>query len=191
MFADSIAGIAAAGSFGALLLAAAMWDVRTRRIPNALVACAALLGAVFAVARLGVVDGLVLSLSGFALGLVIWLPAWLAGMIGAGDVKLFAAGAAWLGPMAALRASAYAALAGGALAIGWIIYLRAASARTDREVGERESHGHDGAAIRAAADASGITSAGSTEGSLDRRLPYGVALAIGLGVGAWLPHALR
>jgi prepilin peptidase CpaA len=189
MFAESTLGMAAAGSFGVVLLAAAAWDVRARRIPNALVACAALLGAGFAVAQLGVRNGLALALSGFVVGLVIWLPAWLLGMIGAGDVKLFAAGAAWLGPMAALRASLFAALAGGLLAIGWIIYARVGSTLLVRGRARVDA---DGAAVHALpAGALGITSSAPDEADFGRSLPYGVAMSIGLGVGAWLPHALR
>ena len=46
------------------------------------------------------------------------------GVLGAGDVKLFAAGAAWLGPAGVWPATTYAALAGGVLALGWVVLGR-------------------------------------------------------------------
>ena len=47
---------------------------------------------------LGAVDGLLFSLAGFALGFAIFFVLWIMGACGGGDLKLFAALAAWLGP---------------------------------------------------------------------------------------------
>jgi len=41
--------------------------------------------------------GLLASLGGLVVGLLIWLPSWLFKLLGAGDVKMFAAAGAWLG----------------------------------------------------------------------------------------------
>jgi len=174
MFGDSVFGLAAGASFGTLLLLAAAWDVRVRRIPNGLVACAALLGVAFAMTRSGVGAGLASALAGVALGLLIWLPCWLLEMVGAGDVKLFAAGAAWLGPELALRASLYAALAGGVLALAWLARDRMREAARSAGSAKKEAERRE---MR-------------REARYAATLPYGVAMAIGLGIGAWLPRAL-
>jgi len=47
---------------------------------------------------LGLLDGLLFALAGFALGLALFFVMWVLGACGGGDVKLFAAVAAWLGP---------------------------------------------------------------------------------------------
>jgi len=98
-------------------------------------------------------------LEGAATGLVVWLPFWVLGMLGAGDVKFFAAAAAWLGPRLALYAALLSALLGAVLALGWLF------ARVNR----REP---DGAAAPKRLDT----------------IPYGVAMAAGLAINAWFPH---
>ena len=106
-----------------LLLAACVADVRARRIPNALVlgilgagvGCAALAGAPAPYAA-----GVQPAVTGALLGLAAWLPLYALGALGAGDVKLFAAAAAWLGPRGVLPATTYAAVAGGVLALAWV-----------------------------------------------------------------------
>src|SRR5262249_6400200 len=47
---------------------------------------------------LGLLDGLLFALAGFALGFVLFFVLWLLGTVGGGDVKLFAALGAWIGP---------------------------------------------------------------------------------------------
>jgi len=67
------------------------------------------------------------SLAGFVLGMTLMLPGYLFGATGAGDVKLFAALGALLGPAAIATAFFYTALAGGVLAV--IVALGRRSAR--------------------------------------------------------------
>lgn len=153
---------------GALLLGACVSDVRARRIPNLVVA--ALLVAGLARAALGatgegrLVDatapGLVGALVASVVGLAVGLPFYAVRVLGAGDVKLFAAAAAWIGPAAVPRACWWTAVSGGALALGWLT-VRALR----RRAGVPEATG-DGAA-----------------------LPYGLAVAAGVLAGAWLPPA--
>jgi prepilin peptidase CpaA len=90
-----------------------MW---TRRVPNPLTMGLAAIGVVYAACGIG---GLSLgaSLAGLALGLALMLPGHLIGATGAGDVKLFAAAGAFVGPAHILMAFVYTALAGGAIAI--------------------------------------------------------------------------
>lgn len=112
----------------ALLGAACATDLRARRIPNALVLvvfAAALLRAalITLVAPVGTMPGFAVGPSaaivGALCGLALWLPLYVVGAFGAGDVKLFAAAAAWLGPSAVPGATLYAALAGGVLGLAW------------------------------------------------------------------------
>jgi len=91
-------------------------DLWTRRVPNPLTALLAACGIVFAATGL---SGLTIgaSLLGFALGLVLMLPGHLLGATGAGDVKLFAALGALIGPAHIATAFVYTAIAGGAIAV--------------------------------------------------------------------------
>jgi prepilin peptidase CpaA len=91
-------------------------DMWTRRVPNPLTMGLAAIGVVYAACGIG---GLSLgaSLAGLALGLALMLPGHLIGATGAGDVKLFAAAGAFVGPAHILMAFVYTALAGGAIAI--------------------------------------------------------------------------
>lgn len=86
----------ARGSLALLLVTAALWDIRKRRIPNAISAAVLLTGLVDAF----VAGGWRSAASGVgaaALTLaVLWFP-WLKGRIGGGDVKLTTAAATWVG----------------------------------------------------------------------------------------------
>jgi len=68
----------------------------------------------------GVRGVLTVGVAGAMTGLVVWLPLWLMGFIGAGDVKFFVAAAVWLGPRATLGAALVSAIAGGILACVWL-----------------------------------------------------------------------
>lgn len=152
--------------FTVLLVLAVACDVKHRRIPNELVLATIALGIAFAMVKLGASRGAVVAAEGAVVGLALWLPWWWFGMMGAGDVKFFAAAAAWLGPRGTLGAALITALLGGLLAIGWVA-ARAIAGRKAR----------------------GVTSAGAgvREGRATFTLPYGVAMAFGLGVAAWIP----
>ena len=91
-------------------------DLRWRKIPNWLTGPAILVG-------LGlhtVVNqwtGLVFSLEGAAVGLGVFVILYACGWMGAGDVKLFAAVGAFLGPAQTISAAIAIALVGGLLAL--------------------------------------------------------------------------
>jgi prepilin peptidase CpaA len=53
-------------------------------------------------AVLGACDGALFALAGFALGFVLFFALWMLGVCGGGDVKLFAALGAWVGPYLAI-----------------------------------------------------------------------------------------
>jgi prepilin peptidase CpaA len=103
----------------ALLLGglACVFDLRTRRIPNPLTFGGAALALGFAVATHGL-GGLVTGLEGWAVGFALFVPMFLLGGMGAGDVKLLACLGAWVGPQAALWMGLYAMIAGGVMGIG-------------------------------------------------------------------------
>ncbi|HZR24089.1 MAG TPA: A24 family peptidase [Vicinamibacterales bacterium] len=144
-------------------LASTAIDLRTRRIPNALTVSVAAGGVIAAACgRSGVSPAA--AIAALAIGLAMMLPAHVAGATGAGDVKLFAAIATWLGPRATLFAFVYTAVAGGAIALVVAMrrrILRATLART--------------AAL--------VTTAGSNVGDIERgqlnRFAYAPAIAIG------------
>ena len=100
----------------ALALAACTFDVRTRRLPNALTFGAALAAFAFALLT-GGLSGLGWSAAGWLTALALFFPFFAIRGLGAGDVKLLAAFGAWLGAADALYLALYTALAGGAMAI--------------------------------------------------------------------------
>ena len=106
--------------FTALLAVGAGWDLSHRRIPNQLVVALVAAGLVSTGATLGLRGILTMGLAGAITGLIIWLPLWLMGFIGAGDVKFFVAAAVWLGPRATLGAALISAIVGGILGCAWI-----------------------------------------------------------------------
>jgi prepilin peptidase CpaA len=91
-------------------------DLWTRRVPNPLTVGLATIGVVFAACGISSLT-LAASLGGLALGLVLMLPGHMIGATGAGDVKLFAAAGAFIGPTHIVTAFLYTALAGGVIAI--------------------------------------------------------------------------
>ena len=100
----------------AVVVLACWYDLRTRRLPNPLTlggAAVALLHAAYITGA----GGAVASISGWAVGLLLFLPFFALGGLGAGDVKLLAAVGAWLGPGPALWVALYAAMAGGVMAV--------------------------------------------------------------------------
>ena len=107
-----------AGVLGALVVcaAASAVDVRSGRIPNILTLGAAAVGLVVGTIT-GGLAGLGQALAGWVVGCGLFLPFFLLGGMGAGDVKLLAALGAWLGPSLTLFAALYAGVAGGVMAV--------------------------------------------------------------------------
>ncbi len=95
---------------------ASVWDVRTGRIPNLLTFGAASLAILFYLVT-GGPRAAGWSLAGWAVGCALFLPVFLLGGMGAGDVKLLAALGAWVGPYQALQVAFFAALTGGGMAV--------------------------------------------------------------------------
>ena len=117
----------------ALVLTAAVYDWRRRRIPNWLVAT----GLIFGVGLnsfLYETAGLRLALLGIALALAIYIPIYVLHGIGAGDVKLMAAVGSILGPAYWIRIFIFTAVA-GVLAAAVRVILQGRFRRTMRNLG--------------------------------------------------------
>jgi prepilin peptidase CpaA len=104
-----------------LLAAACVSDLRTRRIPNRLVLITAVSGVIFSAVTKSFAVGLTQAGGGLLTGLAIWIPFYALRMLGAGDVKLFAAAATFLGARSAVDAAVYTALYGGALSLLYMV----------------------------------------------------------------------
>ncbi len=142
---------------------AAVIDLRTRRVPNVLTVTLAAIGVAIAAAGLGRV-GVGASILGCLLGLAFMLPGHLIGGTGAGDVKLFAAAGALLGPADTVQAFINTAIAGGVVALVVAIHRR----RVRQTVG---------GTARLIAQGSG---AGIDNPESDNRFAYAPAIAIGV-----------
>lgn len=165
--------------FVILVLLACASDVYRRRIPNGLVLVTALGGIAFSVVRLSPVPGVLAALGGGGVGLAIWIGFYALGVLGAGDVKFFAAASAWLGPAGSWRAALVAAGVGGCLAVLYLLrdsrlkstFQRLALLPLSRSLDVTRVEEMSGAEVR-------------------RQLPYGVALGIGVVVVAMFPAIL-
>jgi prepilin peptidase CpaA len=96
---------------------ACVFDVRTRRIPNALTFGAAIAGVLFHRLADGP-EGVLVAAAGWLVGLGLFLPFFALRGMGGGDVKLLAALGAWVGPQDALWLAVYTGIAGGVLGVG-------------------------------------------------------------------------
>jgi prepilin peptidase CpaA len=177
VFAASPLGVPAALAFASLLAAGCASDLRSRRIPNRLVLVMAVTGLVYSVTAAPWLTGFAQALGGLGVGLAIWFPFYLARMLGAGDVKFFAAAAVWLGPLIALKAALLSGVFGGVLALvwmlwdnGWVVTLARVSSMAE--------------------DAQQSVLKKPQVVPSSRRLPYGIAMAAGLAVAAWFPSLL-
>jgi prepilin peptidase CpaA len=107
------------------------------------------------------------------IGLALWLPFWLLGLLGAGDVKYFAAASFWVGAALAWRAALLAALVGGALGVLVLV----------KRGGVREAFSN--VAMQAQQAELLIASADvSASEARQRTFPYALPMAIGIGVAA-------
>jgi prepilin peptidase CpaA len=109
-------------------LTACVTDIRSRRIPNVLTFGAAAAALLFHGFDAGIF-GLQAAATGWVVGAALFLPFFLFGGMGAGDVKLLAALGAWLGPWDVIWLAIYASVAGGLMAVAVALargYLRTA-----------------------------------------------------------------
>ena len=155
---------------------ASVTDVRSRRIPNKLVVWLALLGVVFGVISLPASVGVMRALVSCVLGFALWSPFYALGMLGAGDVKLFAAASCWLAPSQVFAAALLSAFAGGILSLVGLVLAHGLGLTTFR-------------IVHFARDPK-LLSTPLPVPAGRKTLPYGLAMAIGLAVVAWFPRLL-
>lgn len=104
----------------ALVVAATITDLRSRRIPNLLVLPFLILGLVFSGVAHGW-GGVWQSLLGVLLAVTVMGFLCFLGGMGMGDLKLCAAVGAWVGPSQLLIALVMTTLAGGVMAVAWAV----------------------------------------------------------------------
>ena len=105
------------GAILVVAIVAVAFDVRTRRIPNLLTFSAAILAVLVAMMS-GGLSATVTAVFAWILGVALFFPFFALGGMGAGDVKLLAALAAWLGPIDAVYMAMFTAIAGGVIGLG-------------------------------------------------------------------------
>ena len=113
-------------ALAALLLVAAVIDVRTFTISNRLNATVAL-GAPFYWMSVALAPwpGMAIQLAAGGIVFGLLAGAFYAGMMGGGDVKLAAALALWFSPMTTMKFLVLMSLAGGVLTLGLLVWHRA------------------------------------------------------------------
>lgn len=99
-----------------IALVACVTDIRSRRIPNVLTFGAGIAGLLFHLVTGGRDAGFD-SAMGYLAGTAIFLPFFVLGGMGAGDIKLLAALGAWIGPYEVMWLAVYASIAGGVFAV--------------------------------------------------------------------------
>lgn len=156
----------------ALLIAAAVSDWRSMRIPNLLTFGGTALGLACALLPPPEGRGLPWALGGAAVGLAALLPMYLVRILGAGDVKLMAMAGAFLGAQATLFALLFVAVCGGIAALAFA----AARGNLGRMVGNAW------AIVRwlaFAAFAGQVPSAAGQPTASAGKLPFGLCICIG------------
>ena len=168
-------GFAGGVLFAALLAIAAITDVKARRIPNRLVVVIAAAGLLYTLLQAPTLGAVGRSILAGSLGFALWIPFYALRMIGAGDVKLFAAAGLWLTPLQVVQAAVLAAIIGGVLSL----------------IGMVAGYG-SGLTLMRLAHAIRQPDTLMTQGGrvTGKTLPYGVAMAIGLAVVGWVPQLL-
>jgi prepilin peptidase CpaA len=165
-----------------LLVTAAVTDWRTYRIPNWLTAGGMALGLLYnTVTFQPWHEGLLGSLAGLGVGLVVLLPVYALRVMGAGDVKLMAMVGAFVGLPDIFNALLYSLIVGGIAAVSFALYHRAFRRMTANVMDIVQSMAF------AVAVGGRPTPALSGRASIGK-LPYGVSIAG--GTIAWLAARL-
>jgi prepilin peptidase CpaA len=157
-------------ALGVILVSVVWTDVKTHRISNAMVMMIVLLGLISQLFISGV-SGVVQGVSGMAVGLGLFLPFYIGGGMGAGDVKLLASIGTILGPASTLIAGGAALIAGVPLA------LYCLAQRYQRRRRHKELLASHGSAQRVVESIPHL--------ARKERLPYAAAIAAGTLAGLW------
>jgi prepilin peptidase CpaA len=158
----------------------ALWiswgDLKYRKIPNYLTLGTALAGLAFNLTVYGWV-GLVDGVLGLLLGFACLILPYLLGGMGAGDVKALAALGAWLGPKGTLLLFCYMGIAGGLMALGVLIWKGLLWVKIRRGWAILHNLVLNLVLCRDHSLALALPQIQKTAG-----IPYGVAIALGMGV---------
>ena len=112
-------------TLAAVLVVAAVVDVRTYTISNRLNLAVALLAPIYwHSAALSLWPGVAIQLAGGAIVFVLLAGAFYAGMMGGGDVKLAAALALWFPPLATLKFLILMSISGGVVTLAFLAWHR-------------------------------------------------------------------
>lgn len=186
LFLQSAVSVIAGALFTLLLVLACITDARTRRIPNKLVLLLAVGGIGYSLMREPGAAAIPSALASIGIGFMIWIPFYAMRIMGAGDVKLFAAASAWLVPSGVLNAALLSALTGGVLSLVWMFRSYGGSFTMFKVTQMASVSGMRSQIVTAREQ---LDSA-AVEMGKKARLPYGIAMAIGLLATAWLPYHL-
>ena len=115
----SFASLGKLAVLSALAVGACAWDLRTRRIPDALTIPAAIAGMALSLAE-GGWSGAGWSLAGLIAGGGLFLPLVIWWEVGAGDMKMMAAAGTLLGPAGIVRGILVGVILGGFWALAWM-----------------------------------------------------------------------
>ncbi len=106
-----------------LLLIAAFFDTKEKRIPNLLTFPVMLVGLILNI-FMNSLNGIMFSFAGFFIGAAVFFIPFALGLMGAGDVKLMAAIGALMGWRFAILSSLFSAIAGIIVVLGYLIYKK-------------------------------------------------------------------
>lgn len=106
-----------------VLIVAALIDGWKLKVPNWITFPLVISGLIYSTIYFGW-EGLAWSLAGTAVGLLLLLPAYAIGGMGAGDVKLLAGVGAWVWATTTLYAFCVSAIAGGVIAVIMVLWRR-------------------------------------------------------------------
>jgi prepilin peptidase CpaA len=149
----------------------AITDLYSRRIPNPVIVAGFIAGVALNT-WIGGWSGLLHSLSGFGLAILIYVPLFILRAMGGGDVKLMAAAGAIVGPRDWFTLFIFASLAGGAIALGMLLARNALGAAFWKIMHILKELAHFRAPYKSQPDLD-ISSAQALT------MPHGVAIAIG------------
>ena len=106
-----------------MLLLSSMFDLLTRKVPNALVAFAGGIGLLVSVLP-NSGTSFYMAVASFSIGLLLFLPPFLMNALGAADVKIFAVSGLFMSPLEVVSAFFYTLLSGGILALIYFFIAR-------------------------------------------------------------------
>jgi prepilin peptidase CpaA len=156
-----------------LLVAAAVIDFRSFRIPNWLTFGGAIIGfACSALLPSADGGGLLWSIGGLGVGFGLMLPLYALKTMGAGDVKLMAMAGTFLGPWGTLNAILFTFIAGGLAAVVFALSHRA--------IGRLAANVKDKVQFMAFSVMGGVRPDAGIGGAASiGKLPYGISISAG------------